>query len=66
MHVLHLIFICSVDLSSMKLQRAVIYVKIVIVLNVKALKQKVCVMFVASMKLWSVIVVIFRWVMCFC
>lgn len=43
--------ICSVDLSSMKLQRAVIYVKIVIVLNVKALKQKVCVMFVASMKL---------------
>lgn len=51
MHVLHLIFICSVDLSSMKLQRAVIYVKIVIVLNVKALKQKVRVMFVASMKL---------------
>lgn len=53
MHVLHLIFICSVDLSAMKLQRAVIhvYVKIVIVLNVKALKQKVCVMFVASMKL---------------
>lgn len=35
----------------MKLQRAVIYVKIVIVLNVKALKQKVRVMFVASMKL---------------
>lgn len=51
MHVLHLIFICSVDLSAMKLQRAVIYVKIVIVLNVKALKQKAHVMFVASMKL---------------